>query len=125
MKIKQFMHEYSGFGGVKSECRLAFYKAATGVTVAIADELPINTGTPIREFCEHLATQAYRMVFAPNGTHVKDFLYIEHGPTTPHESEYSYSLVEFDWEEEGEIFIHPQRTILTEEEVRELVGGEL
>lgn len=122
MKIRQFVHEYKGYGGAESECRFEFYKTPTGMTVAIATELPSNAGTPIREFSEHLATQAYRLVFSPNVTHIGDFLYIEHGPKSRADIEYLYALVDFDWEEEGEQFIHPRRTVLTKEEVLTLIG---
>jgi hypothetical protein len=123
MKQKQSVHEYKGYNGAESHCRLSFYSAPTGATVAVVDELPTNTGTPVREFAEHLATQAYRLIFPPNGIHAEDFLYIEHAPEDG-STEYSYNLVEFDWEEEGEQFIHPRRTPLTEAEVRALIGEE-
>lgn len=125
MKLKQFVHEYTGYNGAASSCRMTFYKAATEATVVIADELPTSGGTPIREFAEHLATQAYRLIFAPSGAHIEEFLYIEHGPAAAGATEYSFSLVEFDWADEGEQFIHPRRTELTVEEVTELVGGKL
>jgi hypothetical protein len=125
MKLKQFVHEYSGYNGVPSTCRLMFYRAETGILIAIADELPTNSGTPIREFSEHLATQAYRLMFAPNEAHVEAFIFIEHAPASRAAVEYSYTRVDFEWDEGGQQFIHPERIPMTDEEVRELVGEEL
>jgi hypothetical protein len=122
MKLKQFLHEYSGFNGVPSKCRMTFYQAETGATIVIADELPINSGTPIREFSEHLATQAYRSMFAPNAMHAGAFIFIEHAPASPEATKYSYTRHEFEWDEGGQRFIRPERIPMTEEEVRELVG---
>ena len=122
MQNSQFIYEYSGFNGLPSTCRFTFSKTITGLTLCIADELPTNKGTPIREFAEHLATHAYREVFAPNGSHVEEFLYVEHAPISATTLEYSYALVDFEWDEEGLQFIHPHRTSLTDEEVRALRG---
>lgn len=118
----QFIYEYSGFDGAPSICRFTFSRTVTGLTLCIADELPTNKGTPIREFAEHLATHAYREVFAPNGAHVEEFLYIEHAPISATSLEYSHALVDFEWDEGGMQFIHPTRTTLTNEEVQALIG---
>lgn len=122
MQKPQFIYEYSGFNGAPSMCRFTFCKTVTNFTLCIADELPTNKGTPIREFAEHLATHAYREVFAPNGTHIEEFLYLEHAPISATSLEYSYALVDFDWDNEGMQFIHPRRTTLTDEEVQALLG---
>lgn len=122
MQLRRFVYEYLGFRGAKSHCRLTFKRSVTGMTVCIADELPTNHGTPIQEFAEHLATHAYRELFAPNGTHTNEFLYIEHAPRSQTSLEYSYALVEFDWDGEGQQFINPRRTMLTDEEVAALLG---
>ena len=123
MQNRQFIYEYDGFGGAPSSCRFTFSKTVTGLTLCIVDELPSNTGTPIREFAEHLATHAYRELFAPSGTHIEEFLYIEHAPSDESGREYSHALVDFDWDEEGLQFIHPRRTTLTDEEVAALTGA--
>lgn len=123
MQNRQFIHEYQGFEGAQSSCRFTFSKTITGLTLCIADELPHNNGTPIRDFAEHLATHAYRELFAPNGAHIEEFLYIEHAPSEGDPSrEYSYALVDFDWDEEGLQFIHPRRTTMSREEVAALTG---
>jgi hypothetical protein len=122
MQSHRFIHEYLGFGGVPSSCRFTFSKTVTGLTLCIADELPSNTGTPIRDFAEHLATHAYRELFAPNGAHIEEFLYVEHAPPDASSREYSYALVDFDWDDEGLQFIHPRRTTMSEEEVAALIG---
>jgi hypothetical protein len=124
MQNRQFIHRYEGFGGAPSSCRLTFSKTVTGLSLCIADELPHNSGTPIREFAEHLATHAYRELFAPNGTHIEEFLYIEHAPQGDASREYSYALVDFDWDDEGMQFIHPRRTLMSDEEVAALTGQE-
>lgn len=122
MQPRRFVHEYLGFGGVHSHCRFIFTQTVTGIKACIADELPSNSGTHIRDFADHLATHAYRELFAPNGTHIGDFLYIEHAPRSEASLEYSYDLVEFDWDDEGMRFINPRRTMLTDEEVAVLLG---
>jgi hypothetical protein len=125
MKIKQFQHEYSGYDGVTSKCRMTFYQAETGAIIVIVDELPINAGTPVGEFSQHLATQAYRQLFSINSSHVDAFIFIEHSPSSLNETEYSYTRVEFDWDDEGSQFIHPERIPMSEEEVRALIGEEM
>lgn len=122
MPKRQFIHEYEGFDGALSSCRLTFFETVTGLTLCLVDELPVNTGTPIRDFAEHLATHAYRELFAPSGTHIEEFLYVEHAPADASRPEYSYALVDFDWDDEGMQFIHPRRTELTAEEVAALTG---
>lgn len=123
MQNRQFVHQYEGFNGASSSCRFTFSKTITGMTLCVVDELPQNTGTPIREFAEHLATHAYREIFAPSGAHIEEFLYIEHAPTGPASSgEYSYMLVDFDWDDEGLQFIHPRRTLMSGEEIAALTG---
>lgn len=69
-----------------------------------------------------MATHAYREVFAPNGAHIEEFLYVEHAPISATTLEYSYALVDFEWNEEGLQFIHPPRTTLTDDEVQALIG---
>ena len=123
MHNRQFVHEYLGFGGAPSSCRFTFSKTVTGLTLCVADELPQNTGTPIREFAEHLATHAYREIFAPSGAHIEEFLYVEHAPDDDVSGrEYSYALVDFDWDEEGLQFINPRRTTMSQEEIAALTG---
>jgi len=122
MQNTQFIYEYSGFNGTPSTCRFSFFKTVTGLTLCIADELPTNKGTPIREFAEQLATHAYREVFAPHGAHIEEFLYVEHAPISATTLEYSYALVDFEWDEAGMQFIHPSRTTLTNEEIQALRG---
>ena len=122
MQSSQFIYEYAGFNGVPSTCRFTFSKTITGLTICISDELPTNKGTSIRDFAEHLATHAYREVFAPNGTHVEEFIYLEHAPISPTSIEYYYSMVDCEWDDEGIQFIHPTRTTLTDEEVQTLLG---
>lgn len=123
MQSRQFIHEYLGFGGAPSACRFTFSKTVTGLTLCIADELPSNTGTPIRDFAEHLATHAYRELFAPNGAHIEEFLYVEHTPQNAAGQEYSYALIDFDWDDEGMQFIHPRRTLMSDEEVAALCAA--
>jgi hypothetical protein len=122
MQRRQFIHEYLGFGGVPSSCRLTFSRTVTGLALCIADELPSNTGTPIRDFAEHLATHAYRELFGTSGAHIEDFLYVEHAPQDASSREYSYTLVDFDWDDEGLQFIHPSRTLMSEQEIAALTG---
>ena len=121
-KNSQSIYEFSGFNGAPSICRFRFSKTVTGLVLCIADELPTNKGTPIRDFAEHLATHAYREIFAPNGAHFGDFLYVEHAPISPTSVEYGYELVDFDWDSEGMQFVHPTRTVLTNEEIEALLG---
>ncbi len=122
MQERQFIHLYEGFGGAQSSCRFTYFKTITGMTLCVADELPQNTGTPIREFAEQLATHAYRELFAPNGAHIEEFLYVEHAPHDDASREYSYALLDFDWDDEGLQFIHPRRTMMSDEEVATLTG---
>lgn len=101
MQNRQFIHEYLGFGGAPSSCHFSFFETVTGLALCIADELPHNTGTPIGEFAEHLATHAYRELHAPSGTHVEEFLYVGQAASEDASGgEYSYALVDFDWDEE-------------------------
>ena len=125
MKIKQFQHEYRGYNGAESKCRMTFYQAETGAIIAIVDELPINPGTPVGEFSEHLATQAYRIMFSINSAHVDAFIFIEHSPPSIDDTDYAYTRVEFEWDDDGNQFIHPERIPMTDEEVHALVGEEL
>ena len=122
MQKSQFIYEYSGFNGAPSSCHFTFSKTVTGLTLCIADELPTNNGTPIRDFVEQLATHAYREVFAPNDARIEEFLYLEHAPISATSLEYSYALVDFEWDEKGMQFIRPARTTLTNEEVAALLG---
>lgn len=125
MHLRQAIHEYQGYNGQVSQCRLTFYRNSADISVVIATEIPINTGTPIREISDHVATQAYRLIFAPNAMFVDKFIYIEHAPVAQGETKYAYTRVEFDWDDEGLRFIRPERLVLSEAEVLELVGGKL
>lgn len=122
MQNRQFIYEYLGFNGVPSHCRFTISQTVIGLTLCVVDELPTNKGTRIREFAEHLATHVYRELFAPNSLHLEKFLYVEHAPKSDSSLEYSYALVDFDWDENGNQFIHPRRVVLSEEELHILKG---
>ncbi len=124
MKIKQYVHSYKGYSGVDSSCRMTVYRTATDMTVVLVDELPTNTGTSAKEFVEHLATQAYREVFGTNDSHVGSFMYIEHAPAAEQAGAFVYNRVDFDWDDQGLQFIHPEYIEMTVDEVREFVEDE-
>ncbi len=98
-------------------CRLRIYEDKQRPTVVILTELPENSGEPLRDCYEDLATAVYKLLERP----AKDILWIEHSPADPIGCpEDSWNFVRM--RRIGTCFLHAERLPLTCLDVEALIG---
>ena len=126
-----YIHEYEGYGGCESRCRVRLYQQAGQSPVFMLEELNDNPGTSITNMAEVLAAR-----HCPERLEEPDpFRWIEHYPKTERERRVGmveYSLVTFaSYRPRVEHYQGKRRTRLgkpdwkyvSEEVVREILDG--
>ncbi len=119
-------HNYGGYFGCASQCRIRVYHAPERPPVVIATELPENQGTSVTNMAERLATEWAR---DEETGEAAEIVWIEHYPEERNRFgrrvfEETFALVTFQCGQLGE-FTNPEWQYITRAEVERMIGEPL